>query len=154
MRSVDTANETATMETMEMEGVETSRFSWLRRRAATLFALLAVAGICIAVLGAIRTQAQPPHAAVALFAVHPAKGDAGAVGMAAPALSATDGQAYERTMQRLRDLNEVYAPSASVPDARAYERTMQRLLELNTMDDPMAHALLPWRDASQREGPF
>lgn len=153
MRSVDTANETATMETMEMEGVETSRFSWLRRRAATLFALLAVAGIWVAVLGAIRTQAQPPHAAVALFAVHRAEGDAGDVGMA-PAVSAADVRAYERNMQRLRDLNEVYAPSGSVPDARAYERTMQRLLELNTMDDPMAHALLPWRDASQREGPF
>ena len=131
MRSVATGKEIGTLETldtMDMEVMETSSFPWLRRRAATLFALLAVAGIWVAVLGAIRTQAQPPHAAVALFAVHPAEGDAGDVGMAAPALSATDGQAYERTMQRL--------------------------LELNTMDDPMAHALLPWRDASQREGPF
>ncbi|MCW5853205.1 MAG: hypothetical protein KIT87_24265 [Anaerolineae bacterium] len=154
MRSVDTANETATMEPRNMEVMEASSFPWLRRRAATLFALLAVAGIWVAVLGAIRTQAQPSHAAVALFAVHPSEGDTGDVGMAAPALSATDGQASERNMQRLRDLNEVYAPSASVPDARTYERTMQRLLELNTMDDPLAHALLPWRDASQREGPF
>ncbi|MFN8472863.1 MAG: hypothetical protein U0822_11790 [Anaerolineae bacterium] len=141
-----------------------SGFNRLRRRSEVVIVALVVAGLCVLALGAVRAQAQAPQTAPSSIGSQPDE-RAYQVSMnrlrdlnevAAPSFSvAPDARAYERAMDHLRDVNEVAAPSiGSSGDVRAYERRMQRLLELNSMDAPSSAGLLPARDTGQRTGPF
>ncbi|MFN8472860.1 MAG: hypothetical protein U0822_11775 [Anaerolineae bacterium] len=105
-----------------------SGFNRLRRRSEVVIVALVVAGLCVLALGTVRAQAQAPQTAQLSIGSQP------------------DARAYEVSMNRLRDLNEVAAPAVvDVAAARTYEHNMARLRDLNETAAPSVLTQTEWQ---------